>query len=205
MIKKIYRKLFYSPARHASSLKFMTIGEESMMLPTANLDFRVGEKNFTGNIAIGKRTMLACNLVFESDRGDLKVGDDTFINGATQLICRQSITIGSNVTIAWGCTLTDHNSHSLDWKQRTADLRQQFSDIHAGQNFIHGKNWDSVKSRGIVIEDKAWLGFGVTVLSGVRIGEGAIIGAGSVVREDVAPWTVVCGNPAVFVRQLSPS
>ncbi len=205
MIRKIYHKLFYNPARHAARLNFVTIGEESMMLPAASLDFRIGEKNFTGSIVIGKRTMLACNLVFESDRGDLKIGDDTFINGATQLICRQSITIGSNVTIAWGCTLTDHNSHSLDWKQRNADLRQQFADIRGGRNFIHGKNWDTVKSRGIVIEDKAWLGFGVTVLSGVRIGEGAIIGAGSVVREDVAPWTVVCGNPAVFVRQLSPS
>jgi acetyltransferase-like isoleucine patch superfamily enzyme len=119
------------------------------------------------------------------------------------LICRESIRIGSQVTIAWDCTLYDHNSHSMDWRERVADTEQQLADIEAGRNFIQNKNWSTVKSRGIVIDDRAWLGFGVTVLNGVRIGEGAIVGARSVVREDVPPWTVVYGNPAVPVRTLS--
>ena len=113
--------------------------------------------------------------------------------------------IGSNVTIAWGCTLYDHNSHSIDWRERANDLSRQLADVRAGRNFIHGKNWDTVKSRGIVIEDKAWLGFGVTVLNGVRIGEGAVVGAGSVVRSDVPPWTIVGGNPAVHLRNIDRS
>ncbi|MGH8104928.1 MAG: acyltransferase [Arenimonas sp.] len=205
MIAKLLRKLFYNPARHAQKLKFMTVGEDSLLLPNACLDFRLGEKSFAGNINIGKRTMLACNLVFESNAGNLQIGNDTFINGGTQLICRDSISIGSNVTIAWGCALSDHNSHSLDWRNRMADLQQQFADVRAGRNFIHRKDWSTVTSRGIIIEDKVWLGFGVIVLNGVRIGEGAIVGAGSVVRSDVPAWTVVCGNPAVFVKNVKPA
>ena len=51
-------------------------------------------------------------------------------------------------------------------------------------------------TRPIVIEDKVWIGIGATVLPGVRIGYGAIVGANSVVTHDVPPMTVVGGNPA---------
>ena len=54
----------------------------------------------------------------------------------------------------------------------------------------------------ITIVDKVWMGFGVTILKGVTIGEGAVIGACSVVTRDVAPYTVVAGNPAQVVRTL---
>ena len=47
-----------------------------------------------------------------------------------------------------------------------------------------------------------WIGFDVTILKGVTIGEGAVIGAKSVVTKDVEPWTVVAGNPAVVVKYL---
>lgn len=54
----------------------------------------------------------------------------------------------------------------------------------------------------IKIGDKSWIGYNVGVLKGVTIGEGAIIGAGTVVTKNVAPWTVVAGNPAPFIREL---
>jgi maltose O-acetyltransferase len=57
-----------------------------------------------------------------------------------------------------------------------------------------------VEDRPIVIEDDVWVGAGVVVLPGVRIGTGSIVGAGSVVTKDVPPWTVVAGNPARAVR-----
>jgi maltose O-acetyltransferase len=54
--------------------------------------------------------------------------------------------------------------------------------------------------RPIVIEDDVWLGGGVVILPGRRIGSGSIVGAGSVVAHDVPPRAVVAGNPAVVVR-----
>ena len=61
------------------------------------------------------------------------------------------------------------------------------------------KNWENVKSAPIKIKDKAWIGFNSIILKGVTIGEGAIVGAGSVVTKDVADYTIVAGNPAVVV------
>ncbi len=158
--------------------------------------------DWKNKVQIGENSMLNCNLIFESDKGNIKIGDRTFINADTFLISRNSIEIGNDVTIAWGCTIYDHNSHSIDWKERRNDLFRQLDDYRNGNDFIKNKNWDTVKSRPIKIEDKVWLGFNVTVLSGVTIGEGAIVGACSVVREDVEPWTIVAGNPAKMVKRI---
>jgi maltose O-acetyltransferase len=56
----------------------------------------------------------------------------------------------------------------------------------------------------IVIEDDVWIGAHVTILPGLRIGRGAIIGAGAVVNRDVAPYTIVAGVPARVLRQIDP-
>jgi acetyltransferase-like isoleucine patch superfamily enzyme len=61
-----------------------------------------------------------------------------------------------------------------------------------------------LRSRGgIVIEDEAWLGVGVIVLDGVRIGHGAVVGAGSVVTHDVPDGAVVHGFPARVLMMRS--
>lgn len=55
---------------------------------------------------------------------------------------------------------------------------------------------------GAVVEDLVKIGAGVTVLPGVRIGRGALVGAGSVVSRDVPPGMVVAGNPAVVLKRV---
>ena len=56
-------------------------------------------------------------------------------------------------------------------------------------------------TRPITINDNVWIATGAIVLPGVTIGEGAVVGAGSVVTKDVEPWTVVAGNPAKFIKK----
>ena len=146
--------------------------------------------------------MLGCSIIFESDEGEVNIGDNTFINGGTSLISRNMIDIGNNVTIAWGCTLYDHNSHSLDFKERIKDIKRQNEDYRQGKSFIDSKDWSVVKSKPIIIKDHVWIGFDSVILAGVTIGEGAIIGARSVVRTNVEPWTVVAGNPAIVIKRL---
>lgn len=64
------------------------------------------------------------------------------------------------------------------------------------------ENRSATYGRPIVIEDKVWIGIGSTILPGVKIGYGAIVGAGSVVTKDVPAMTVVAGNPARIVRKI---
>jgi galactoside O-acetyltransferase len=146
--------------------------------------------------------MIGCSIIFESDGGKVEIGDHTFINGGTSLISRNHIQIGNYVTIAWGCTLYDHNSHSLDYRERQKDIDRQITDYTRGDSFIKSKDWSVVKSKPIIIEDNVWIGFDSVILNGVTIGEGAIVGARSVVREDVEPWTVIAGNPAQIIKRL---
>jgi len=152
-------------------------------------------------LRIGDRCLLHSSFIFESETGLITVGDGVFINGGTKLISRSSIEIGNAITIAWGCVIYDHNSHSLSYLDRIADQEQQLIDFPRG-NMIANKNWLTVASAPIKICDYAWLGFDVVVLKGVTIGEGAIIGASSVVTRDVPPWTVAAGNPARVVKEI---
>ena len=64
------------------------------------------------------------------------------------------------------------------------------------------KDWSVVPTAAVRIEDKVWIGFNVIVLKGVTIGEGAVVGAGSVVVNDVPAWSVAVGNPARVIREL---
>ena len=114
------------------------------------------------------------------------------------------IQIDDDVTIAWGVWIYDHNSHSLDWKERVNDTARIREDIKAGRGFIDSKNWSVVDTKPIHICDKVWIGFNAIILKGVTIGEGAIVGAGAVVTKDVPPYTVVAGNPARVVKKLQP-
>lgn len=55
-----------------------------------------------------------------------------------------------------------------------------------------------------VVEDEVWIGLGALILSGVRIGKGAIVGARSVVTRDVPPYAIVGGNPAKVIKYRFP-
>ncbi len=59
-----------------------------------------------------------------------------------------------------------------------------------------------IKCKPVIIKNNAWIGANVTILPGVMIGEGAIVGSASVVTKDVAPHTIVVGNPARFIKNI---
>ncbi|ASN86353.1 acyltransferase [Pectobacterium versatile] len=198
MLRKIYDYFFYDAERIAKKIPSICKGNNSFLLKTCRFTI-IGKNN---KVVIGSDSMIGCEFVFESDEGMITVGNHSFINAGTKLISRTGIDIGNNVTIAWGCTIYDHNSHSLSYLSRRKDIERQLSDYRSGKNFIHSKDWSIVKSRKITIEDDAWIGFGVTILNGVTIGEGAIVSAMSVVRDNVEPWTIVAGNPAVIIKRL---
>ena len=144
-------------------------------------------------LSIGENCIMEGDVFFERDDAKVSIGERTFIGGGSRLVSAESVTVGSDVLISWGCSIVDHNSHSVRFSERSRDVL----DWREGR-----KDWSNVKTGAVVIGDKAWLGFNVIVLKGVTIGEGAIVGAGSVVTKDVAPWVIVGGNPAKVIREI---
>lgn len=153
-------------------------------------------------VEIGDDCILKNKIIFESDSGYVKIGNGCFIGGS-RIISAAGVEIGNWVTMAWGITIYDHNSHSLDYRERINDQKQQLLDWGTG-NFIINKNWSVVDKKPVSIGDYVWIGFDAVILKGVNIGTGAIVGACSMVTADVEPWTVVAGNPARVVKRLAP-
>lgn len=198
MIRLLLTKVFYCPYRYVKKDSYVTVGD-SMLGKTFKVVYRVPRSK--PSLLAGNKCILLNDNIFESSEGFISIGDNTFINSGTKIISRLSVSIGNNVTIAWGCMIYDHDSHSIDYRERINDQHQQLQDWASG-NFIANKNWDTVNSKPIIIGNNVWLGFDVVVLKGVTIGDGAIIGAKSVVTRDIPAWSIAAGNPAQVVKYI---
>lgn len=107
--------------------------------------------------------------------GELILGGNFQANINCTIICAEKIVLGKGVRIGRNVTIRDNN----------------------GGHFIAREGYKN--SQPVIIGDRVWLGEGCTVMSGVKIGEGAIIGASSLVVSDVPPNSIVSGNPARVV------
>lgn len=153
-------------------------------------------------LLIGGKGIINANFIFESEKGEVIIGNNVHLGGVT-FISRNRIEVKNDVTMAWGITIYDHNSHSVYWEERKNDNHQSYADyVNFEGRSVIGKDWSNVAYAPVLIESKVWIGFDVTILKGVTIGEGAVVGAKSVVTKNVEAWTVVAGNPAIVVKYL---
>ena len=106
----------------------------------------------------------------------ISVGNKCGFSG-TVIGCALNITIGNNVKCGANTLITDTDWHS--------------DDIRSGND------------APIKICDNVWLGYGVIVLKGVTIGENSIIGAGSIVTNDIPANVIAAGNPCKIIRKIS--
>jgi acetyltransferase-like isoleucine patch superfamily enzyme len=205
-VKKIIKRaLFLKPADPKNALlrDYVECPDSTVLLDGLNIRFDVGKEKRV-YVQIGERGLIRGQFIFESSAGFVKIGNNVHIGGAT-FISRSSIIVEDDVTMAWGITIYDHNSHSIYWEFRKNDNHQCYHDYfkHNGNNVVN-KDWSKVVTKPIKICSKVWIGFDVTILKGVTIGEGAVIGAKSVVTKDIPAWTVVAGNPARVIKELTP-
>jgi galactoside O-acetyltransferase len=144
-------------------------------------------------LEIGERSRFATRVYYERPGAALSVGARSFI-GLGLMSIAERIEIGEDVLMSWGVTIVDHQSHSTRASERRKDAELWLDGL---------KDWTHVKIAPVRIADRAWLGFNVSVLPGVTIGEGAVVGACSLVSRSVPPYTVAAGNPARVLRELS--
>ncbi len=124
----------------------------------------------------------------------LHVGTFTLLNGLW-LICDQRVSIGTHCLLSWNVVIMDNFRAAEDVPARRRML-EAYAATRNRQLFA------PVNSRPVVIGNNVWIGFDCCILPGVHIGEGSIIGARSVVNEDIPAYCIAAGNPARVVRAL---
>lgn len=197
LAKYIYRKiksifLKKKDADHPA----VRAGERSI-IQKISVQIRKGRKD--QRLSIGSDSIVSGNFIFENEHGTINVGDRTFIGGG-KFICINSINIGDDVMISWGCTIMDNNAHALSSEKRKNDVLDWKRGLEEGEIGKY-KNWSHVDNAPINIRNNAWIGFNSIILKGVTIGTGAVVAAGSVVTKDVPDFGVVAGNPAKIIKQ----
>jgi acetyltransferase-like isoleucine patch superfamily enzyme len=120
---------------------------------------------------ISSNASIHLNVFIFGPQKNLYIDEQTVINPEARLDCRKQLKIGRNVSISREVFLLT--------------LGHDYND----ENF-------SLKGDGIIIEDNCWIGIRSTILPGVTLGEGCVIGANSVVTKSTEPWKVYAGNPA---------
>jgi acetyltransferase-like isoleucine patch superfamily enzyme len=144
-------------------------------------------------IKIGNQTIISGHLMTFGHGGQITIGNHSFVGPGTRIWSAKKISIGDRVLIAHDVNIHDNISHPLDSFERHKD---QLYVIEKG-GFQPANN---LNEKEIVIEDDVWIGFNTTILKGVTIGKGAIIGACTVITKDVPAYAVVVGNPPRIVK-----
>jgi virginiamycin A acetyltransferase len=109
--------------------------------------------------------------------GDVRIGRHTYINSGTVIYSGNGVDIGEHVAIAANCTLAPVNH---EYRSREKPIFEQ--------RFMPSRG-------GILIEDDVWIGANVVILDGSILRRGCVIGATSLVRGEVAPYSINVGNP----------
>jgi acetyltransferase-like isoleucine patch superfamily enzyme len=112
--------------------------------------------------------------VFLGPNSSLSIGDGTFLSNRTTVFVRKNIEIGSHCAISWNVTIMDCQGHSLR---------------------------DSKKRKPVKIGNKVWLGCNSTVLPGVELGDGCVVGANSIVTKSFPENCLIAGSPAKILEK----
>jgi acetyltransferase-like isoleucine patch superfamily enzyme len=103
----------------------------------------------------------------------------------------RKVIIGNFCSIANGVTILTGGEHMIHWIT-TYPFNTLF------KKFQHIKN--NITEGDVIIGNDVWIGLNATILPGVKINDGAVVGANSVVTKDVPPYAIVAGNPAKLIR-----
>ena len=132
-----------------------------------------------------KNLHISHNVILSSSAlKNISFGENIFISNNVQILANEKskVFLGNYVMIAHNVLIIGGN-HSFERVDVPMMLQGD------------GKQGD------IIIEDDVWIGAGAIILTGVTIGKGSVVGAGSVVTKNIAPYTIVAGNPAKIIRK----
>ena len=143
-------------------------------------------------VSKGFTTGVGCRIEAypETDKKVLFFGENFQMNDYVHITAMESVKIGNNVLLASKIYISDcsHGSYSGDENDSHPD------------SIPHDR---PLSSKPVVIEDNVWLGEFVSVLPGVTIGKGSIVGANSVVSKNLPPYVIAVGTPAKPIKKFN--
>ncbi|HLX79295.1 MAG TPA: acyltransferase [Burkholderiales bacterium] len=157
-------------------------------------------------LRIGEGSHVFCTFSILRPEARIRVGARCQL-GSSHLASAAAIDVGDDVIMSWGVTVLDSDNHSPYWAERNGDVergRRGYVET-GGRDIARHHDWSRVGMAPIRIGNKAFIGCNVIILKGVTVGEGAIVGAGSVVTHDIKPWHVAAGNPCRELRAIEPA
>ena len=132
------------------------------------------------------------------NHNNLSIGKRTYINGLKNIFFKDNIYISTDVNIM-------PSEKSQIYIGSYVMIAQKVMIIGGNHNIsrtdIPMMLQGDGKQGDIIIEDDVWIGAGAIILTGVTIGKGSVIAAGSIVTKDVEPYTIVGGNPAKLIKK----
>ncbi|PKL18933.1 MAG: hypothetical protein CVV49_03575 [Spirochaetae bacterium HGW-Spirochaetae-5] len=149
---------------------------------------RINDESFNNKNDCYKKSVFTNQINFYKE---YEIGDFTY--GKPNIIFKQSnLKIGKFCSIADNVTIFLGGNHRSDWIT-TYPFVSFFKDakLYTGHPATKGD---------VIIGNDVWIGYGVCIMSGCRIGDGVVVGANSVITKDIPPYSIVAGNPARVVR-----
>lgn len=129
--------------------------------------------------------ILSGSYISGSNNAQIMIGRNSYISQEVIMNSRNSIKIGRNVLIGHNVLIMDYDAHTVLYDNLSTKQLQNCID----------------RKEEIVIHDNVWIGARVTILKGVTIGAGSIVGANSCVVCDIPPNALAVGNPAKIVKE----
>lgn len=157
-------------------LKFIgvKVGRNNLFL--GRLDIRGNPKNIEiGNNSVFQKYICLNSLIYNSDFGNISIGDNCLLADSTILSSSSSIILEKGVEVAARSYIVDHDHET-----------------------IFGSN----EPKNILIKENVWIGTSVTILKGVSIGENSVIGANTLVSKEVPKNSLVVGNPFKIIKRI---
>jgi len=173
--------------------RHMVLDAKAVVHPTATVNNIRKQRHA---IRVGANTHLKGELLTFAHGGEISIGEYCYLGEQSHIWSAARISIGDRVLISHNVNIFDSLTHPISPLERHRHYHQIITRGHPGQV--------DLEEAPVHIGNDAWIGCLAVVLKGVTIGEGAIVGAGSVVSKDVPPFTIVAGNPARVVRELDP-
>ncbi len=168
------------------------LGTDTRLTPSARIHNIRGDNHF---IKIGNHSFVAGELLVFAHGGNISIGNWCYVGEGVRIWSSESIKIGDRVLISHNVNIFDSLTHPLNAQLRHSQFREIMQKGHPQAIDLDEKP--------VVLENDVWIGANASLLRGVTIGEGAVIGAGSIVTHDVPPYTIFAGNPAHFIRNIA--